>query len=266
MAAPILFLPHGGGPLPLLNEPNHCGLVKFLADVSKYLGTPRAILVISAHWEERVATVSGARSPEMYYDYYGFPKEAYEVTYPAPGAPQLASDIVSMIERQGLEARIDPDRGFDHGTFVPLKLIYPEADVPVVQLSLVNDLTPRAQIDMGKAIADLSHQDVLIVGSGLSFHNMSILKGQDQSAAQKSEAFDSWLNDVVVNTERSWADKEKALLNWEAAPYARFCHPREEHLLPLHVCFGAAQKVGLLARNVFDERLLGVKISGFLWK
>lgn len=266
MTAPIVFVPHGGGPMPLLNEPNHRGLISFLNQLPSRYAQPEAIVMISAHWEEKVATVNAGDQPELIFDYQGFQKEAYEVTYPAPGNGGLAEKVVSSLHKAGLAAATDRSRGYDHGVFVPLKLMYPQANIPVVQLSLVNSLDPQTQIAMGKAIGHLAKQNILIVGSGMSFHNMRAFMSKDPLVIKKSEEFDQWLNEAITSNRLSWAEKEQALINWKQAPHGEFCHPREEHLLPLHVCFGAAQIAGLKADNVFDEMLLGVKTSAFLWE
>ena len=173
---------------------------------------------------------------------------------------------MALIQQQGIEAKTDAKRGFDHGTFVPLKLMFPEANIPVVQLSLTNNLDPQTQINLGKAIGELANHNVLIVGSGLSFHNLQVLMSKDPVVLEKSETFDSWLNNVVINKKLTWQEKEQALVNWTSTPQARFAHPREEHLLPLHICFGAAQKANLSATNIFNETFLNTKVSGFLWR
>jgi len=266
MKTPIIYIPHGGGPMPLLDEPNHQSLVSFLSTTQSQLGQPKAILMISAHWEEDIATVSSGQQPELIYDYYGFPKQSYEINYPAKGSPQLAQKILSMLESKGIEAKPDSNRGFDHGTFVPLKLIFPKADIPVVQLSLVNNLDPQAQINLGKAIGELSNQGVLIIGSGMSFHNLQVLMSKAPEVLEKSKNFDRWLNNVIIGEQLNPQVQEAELVNWANAPDAQFAHPREEHLLPLHVCFGAAQTAGLIAENVFNQELLGAKTSAFLWQ
>lgn len=262
---PILYIPHGGGPMPLLGEPNHAGLVGFLQSMPSKFVRPKAILMISAHWEGAIASVSSASEPAMIYDYSGFPQEAYALRYPAPGSPELARQVIEMLNKQGLEAMMDPERGFDHGTFVPLMLMYPQADIPVVQLSLTGDMDPAGHIRMGVAIAELSQRGVLILGSGMSFHNMGGFMSSSRDAYDKSAIFDRWLNEVVVADQRPGQARQQHMLDWALAPGARFCHPREEHLLPLHVCFGAAERLGLAAENVFDGDLLGVKVSAFIW-
>lgn len=266
MSAPIIYIPHGGGPMPLLGEPNHLSLIHFLKNIGASLGQPKAILMISAHWEADVATLSSAKHPHMMYDYHGFPKESYEVTYPAPGDPELATQISELIVAHGQSSTTNASRGFDHGTFVPLKLMYPAANIPVVQLSLVNTLSAQTHIELGKAIGHLSEQEILIIGSGFSFHNMSAFMSNDPAVAQKSQQFDDWLNHVLVSDELNLQQRENALAHWLQAPEARYCHPREEHLLPLHVCFGAAMTANLRATNVFDETIVAAKTSGFLWQ
>lgn len=251
--------------MPLLNEPNHKGLIKQLSGLGPKLGKPSAIVVISAHWEEPVAAITSASSPELIYDYHGFPEEAYRITYPAPGNPALAGSIAGLIRGTGGAVREDAQRGLDHGAFVPLKLMYPDANIPVVQLSLLNNMEPRAHLELGKAIAELSRQGVLIIGSGFSFHNMGFSPATDAGAIPASRAFDSWLNQIVLGRGLSWQQREQALIDWERAPHARYCHPREEHLLPLFVCFGAARVNGFTAENIFDESMFGAKVSSFMW-
>ena len=271
----IIFLPHGGGPMPLLGEPNHRSLIEYLQGLAAQLDKkPRAILMISAHWEEVQARVTSAAQPGLLFDYYGFEKEAYDIHYPIAGDPQLAQDIINRLKEAGISAGGDDARSFDHGTFVPLKLMYPEADIPVVQLSLLNSLDAQAHIDMGKAIAALA-EDVLIIGSGFTFHNMKAMtldpnagreSAGENSVSHKSQAFDAWLQETIIDKNLSMAEKEQRLVDWKQAPHARFCQPREEHLLPLMVCFGAAMvNENLTAAIGFDDSLLGGKTSGFVW-
>lgn len=262
---PVFYLPHGGGPLPLLGEPSHQPLVECFSHIQTRLGNPSAILLISAHWEGNTALVTSAAQPDLIYDYYGFPEESYQIRYPVAGNPQLASRVVSLLQDVQIPCEKIDERGFDHGVFVPLKLIYPEADIPCVQLSLLHDLDPRHHIAMGKALAPLREEGVLIIGSGMSFHNMRVLLRPGERNSE-SVAFDQWLQQTVSAESFSAAEREQKLIDWTAAPHARFCHPREEHLLPLHVCYGAAAEQNRPAEVVFDDYLLGAKISGFLWQ
>ncbi len=261
---PVLFVPHGGGPMPLMDEPNHRQLTAFLRSVGDELPRPKAILVITAHWEEDVVTLSSGSSPGMLYDYYGFPPETYSFKYPAPGSPTLAHTIAELLAGAGIPAELNPSRGYDHGTFVPLMLMYPAADIPVVQLSLLTGLNPATHIAIGKAIAPLREQGVLILGSGMSFHNMQAFFSDAPFVRSRSESFDDWLAETLTE-DRPNVQRELALNQWKQAPQARFCHPREEHLLPLHVCFGAGAVASPAALKVFSGFLFNTKISAFLW-
>lgn len=262
---PVLFVPHGGGPMPLLGEPNHRELTAFLKSVSANLPRPKAIVVITAHWEESIATISNSSAPGMLYDYSGFPPETYEFQYPAAGNPELAHTLADLLKEQGIAARLDSARDYDHGTFVPLMLMYPEADIPVVQLSLLKNFDPAAHIALGKALAPLRDQGVLILGSGMSFHNMQAFFSSNPATQGRSERFDSWLTETLINEESSADEKAADLVKWKDAPEARFCHPREEHLLPLHVCFGAGVVESPTATKIFSSFLFNTKISAFLW-
>lgn len=258
----ILYLSHGGGPMPLLGDAGHAEMVECLQKVARQITKPAAILVVSAHWEESVATVTAARSPALIYDYYGFPKESYDITYPCAGEPALASQVDAALQRAGIESRLDESRGFDHGLFVPLKIMYPEADIPCVQLSLNSSLSPAAHIKMGQALRDLAYPNLLIIGSGFSFHNMRAFFGQETKESRaKNEAFETWLIETCGSGLDEYV-RQQRLVNWENAPSARFCHPREEHLLPLHVCYGAAQRP---CDEVYELRILNKKSSMYLW-
>lgn len=262
---PVLFVPHGGGPMPLLGEPNHRELIAFMRAVIADLPRPEAILVITAHWEEDVATISSSPAPGMFYDYYGFPPETYQFKYPAAGNPILAQRIADSLAVAGIPARLDPERNFDHGAFVPLMLMYPQADIPVVQLSLINNLDSAAHIALGKALASFREEGVLILGSGMSFHNMQAFFSANPATQGKSELFDKWLTQTLASDELSVSEQAARMVDWKSAPEARFCHPREEHLLPLHVCFGAASLATPHAAKIYSGFLFNAKISAFLW-
>ena len=259
----VLYASHGGGPLPLLGDAAHKELVDTLKHVAAILPKPSAILVISAHWEEGKPTITGGANPSLIYDYYGFPEEAYEITYPAPGEPPLAHRIFNLLKNDGIEAVLDEQRGFDHGVFVPLKIMYPEANIPCVQLSLVNGLSPIEHIRIGKALAGLADDTILILGSGFSFHNLrAFLSPSTSQVLAMNESFEQWLIETCSSHAFSENERERRLVNWTSAPAARFCHPREEHLLPLHICYGLAQSP---AKQVFRSRVLGIKASAYLW-
>ena len=262
-AASVLFIPHGGGPLPLLGEESHQELVSFLQKISHTLVEPSAILVISAHWEAEQATITSGVAPDLLYDYSGFPPAAYQLQYPAPGNPGLADTICQLLQESGIEARLDGQRPFDHGLYIPLILMYPEAAIPCLQLSLVKGFDPETHIRMGKALAALRRENILILGSGFSFHNLrAFFLNSGGGSDSKNEAFEQWLVDTCTNPGHSAAVREERLMEWSAAPFARYCHPREDHLLPLHVCVGAG---GTAAEAVFAGRVMGKKVSAFHW-
>jgi aromatic ring-opening dioxygenase catalytic subunit (LigB family) len=262
---PIIYIPHGGGPMPLLGDPNHQGMVDFLQALPKELPKPDTILMISAHWEAAKPTITSAPNPELIYDYYGFPQEAYDITYPASGHPKFATEIHSLLTGAGIDTELDQQRGFDHGLFVPLKLMYPQADIPCVQLSLVKSFDPKLHIDIGKALAPLREKNILIIGSGMSFHNMQGFMSADKQSNEKSDAFSQWLIDTLSSGEHSVERQEKQLIHWEQAPHAHFCHPREEHLLPLHVCFGMAASTSSTAQVFYDEKMMGKRVISLHW-
>ncbi|MHB8133514.1 MAG: DODA-type extradiol aromatic ring-opening family dioxygenase [Anaerolineaceae bacterium] len=260
--AQIVYFSHGGGPLPILGDPGHKAMVDFMVKLPSQLRKPDAILVISAHWEESTATLMGAQKPDMFYDYYGFPEAAYEINYPAPGNPELAHQISAYLQENKIPARIDDKRGFDHGLFIPLKLMYPQADIPSLQLSLLRGLNATAHIALGKALRKLANENILVIGSGFSFHNMRAFSWQATDAPDPAnDLFQNWLIETCTSP-ISQSEREQRLIEWEKAPSARYCHPREEHLLPLHVCTGMADKP---AKVVFDDRILGKRGVAFLW-
>lgn len=262
--ADILYLSHGGGPLPLLGDPRHADLVAQLTGLARRLRKPSAILVISAHWEASVATISAGSHPGLIYDYYGFPPESYSIRYPAPGEPRLAQRLQTALSQAGIEVRLDDRRGFDHGLFVPLKLIYPQADIPCVQLSLVDTLDAGTHLAIGRALQALDDGNLLVIGSGSSFHNMAGFRTSDRPEVQQYNAqFEAWLATTCCDRTLSETARAERLRHWEQAPGARFCHPREEHLLPLHVCCGLA---GRPADTHLSASVLGVTMSLFHWQ
>jgi aromatic ring-opening dioxygenase catalytic subunit (LigB family) len=256
---PVVFLPHGGGPWPFVELPfgsraELTGLAEYLRSLPDVPPTPpKALLVVSAHWEEPAPTVMNGEHPGMLYDYYNFPPAAYEITWPAPGNPALAARVRSLLEAAGFQTAADAKRGYDHGTFVPLKVAYPDANVPVVQLSLKKGLDPAEHLAMGRALAPLRDEGVFIIGSGMTYHDMRNMGPQGIPA---SETFDAWLRETVA---LPGPERERRLTAWAAAPAGRRAHPREEHLLPLMVIAGAAgADAGTIAYN---GTILGLRIS-----
>lgn len=240
---PALFVPHGGGPWPYV--PNfaaaHRTLRPYLEGLSSTMPQrPRAILVVSAHWEQPLPTLQMAPRPPLLFDYSGFPPETYALEWPAPGAPELGEQIAAALGDAGIESAKDGSRGFDHGTFIVTKLAYPAADIPTLQLSLCGDLDPRRHLELGRALSGLRDEGVFILGSGMSYHNMrgfGALRGGETGPAEDARAFQAWLQETVVAEP---SERYQRLIEWASAPSARACHPREEHLLPLMVVAGSA--------------------------
>ena len=217
---------------------------------------PRAILVISGHWEEQAFAFTGsAEHPGLIFDYFGFPPETYRLAWPAPGAQWLAERGAALVREAGLPATVDPARGFDHGVFVPLKVAFPEADIPVVQMALHASLDPALHLAAGEALAPLRDEGVLILGSGMSFHNLRAMG--DPRIAEPSQAFDRWLAEAATAAP---GERAARLARWAEAPSARLCHPREEHLLPLMVAAGASASPGT---HDYGEMVLGGAVSAF---
>lgn len=254
MKARVVYLSHGGGPLPLLGDALHAHMVKFLKQLGTTLPRPKAIVVVSAHWEEDIPTLTSAAYPPMLYDYYGFPRDAYTISYPASGDPLLAERIAKLLGT----AQLDETRGFDHGMYVPLTLLYPDASISTIQLSLRSSLSAKEHYEMGEALRPLLDEEILFIGSGFSFHNMRQFWKEDD---EQNHAFQEFLMDTCTKL-KDEEQRKRALLDWESAPFARYCHPREEHLLPLHVCQGLA---GEQAQLVFDRPILKRKCVAFLW-
>ena len=238
-ALPTYFLSHGGGPWPFMMDTMghlYAKLDASLRDIPRQLGaTPKAVLVVTSHWEGRDFMLSSSARPPMLYDYGGFPPHTYEVQYSAPGAPELAAHIKQLLDAGGHPTQLDGQRGFDHGTFSAMYPVYPNADVPIVQLSLKQGLDPKTHLELGRLLAPLRKEGVLIIGSGLSYHNLRAFNGQGAAA---SHQFDGWLRAAMALPP---AERSAALIDWEKAPAARMAHPREEHLLPLMVALGAAE-------------------------
>jgi len=256
---PTHFIPHGGGPCFFMeNDPPDTWdpLAAWLRALPSTLPEkPKAIVVISGHWEEHPVAVNAGAHPPMLFDYYGFPRRTYELSYPAPGDPALAARIKDLIEKTGIPVRLEGERGFDHGVFVPFLLINPQADIPVVQLSLHPSLDPKVHLVLGNAIAPLRDEGVWIVGSGMSYHNLMRFRSQYNPGAK---AFDDWLGAVVEAEPRA---RVQNLINWAKAPSARESQPREDHLVPLFVAAGAALEEP--AERVFNDDPWNAAISGF---
>lgn len=238
---PTYFLSHGGGPWPWLTgdframfDQLEASLVRLRSD----LGGARAILVVSGHWECPEFTVSSGAHPGMVYDYHGFPDYTYQIRYSAPGSPELAANVRALLGAKDIAAAADADRGFDHGTFSLMQVLYPQADMPVVQLSLKAGYDPAEHVKVGRALAPLRDEGIAIIGSGLSYHNLRALRSP--AGAAPSREFDSWLQDTLLRVNPT--ERVGRLEAWTKAPSARAVHPHEDHLLPLMVAVGAAEQ------------------------
>jgi aromatic ring-opening dioxygenase catalytic subunit (LigB family) len=255
---PTLFLPHGGGPCFFMdwNPPDTwTRMAEWLRGVGSSLPfSPRALVVVSAHWEAPVPTTTSSTAPPLIYDYSGFPPHTYELRWPAPGSPELAARAQSLLAGAGIESRGDLVRGFDHGVFIPLKVAYPEATLPTVQLSLRAGLDPEEHLAIGRALSPLRDEGVFILGSGMSYHNMRGF--MTPAALEDSTRFDAWLAQTVTEEP---SRRDAALAKWEAAPSARQSHPREEHLLPLMVVAGAGGNDR--GKQVFRDEVMGSVVS-----
>ena len=257
---PTFFVSHGGGPWPYIDQmkAQFAKTEREFRQLPQSLPSrPQAALVITGHWEAREFTVSTAEHPPMDYDYFGFPEHTYHIQYKAPGSPALAARVRELLGQSGINSAEDATRGFDHGTFVPLGLMYPDADMPIVMLSMKSNYDPSEHLRAGQALESLRDEGVLIIGSGLTYHNM---RGFGQPGSmQVSEAFDGYLNDAITDPDPQ--ARTKKLINWEAAPAARLAHPREDHLIPLMVVAGAAGKdVGY---RVFVDNVMNVAMASY---
>lgn len=262
MRLPTYFISHGGGPWPWIKDQMPSDMSRLEASLQAIpveIGvTPRAVLVVSGHWETPGFTVQTSANPPMVYDYGGFPDFTYRIQYPAPGAPDVAERIVELLGDEGIRAATDGARGYDHGVFAPLYVMYPDADVPILQLSIRRDYDPAAHLAAGRALAPLRDEGVLIVGSGLSYHNLRLM---GPAATSPSQEFDRWLTHTVV--ESSGEARSAALTRWEHAPSARVAHPAEDHLIPLMVAAGAAEDDPAVRTYHEDDFFGGVAASSY---
>lgn len=253
---PTFFLCHGGGPWPYLEGPMRRQFDHLEASLTAVIPSlekqPKAILVVSAHWEAREFCVSTHPRPPMYYDYSGFPEHTYHVRYEAPGSPELAEQVKALLEGGGFSCGTDGQRGFDHGTFTLMEPLRPQADIPVVQMAVRKDFDPAAHIAAGRLLAPLRDENVLIVGSGMTFHNLPAIG--HHAGRESSTSFDQWMREHLIGA--SPADREAALKNWQTAPGARQAHPRPDHLIPLHVAAGAGED-GACTMHYHEQAFFG---------
>lgn len=257
---PAYFISHGGGPWPWVPD-----LRKLFGNLERSLkqmvmdfpAQPKAILMISGHWETESVQVMASDKPPMLYDYHGFPQHTYEVVYAAPGAPTIADRVVQLLNKNGIDASQNLTQGYDHGSFAPMEIMYPKADMPLLQLSILQSYDPISHISIGEALAPLRDEGVAIIGSGLSFHNLRMM---GPASKKTSAAFDRWLNQSL---ELPQAERLSAIKDWESAPHARECHPQEDHLVPLFVALGAAQSEHMTRIYHETELMGGITASSY---
>ena len=267
MRQPTLFIPHGAGPCFFMNwDPANTWNRhrKFLENLPALLpNRPDAILIVSAHWEEQIFTIQKNNNPGLLFDYSGFPEETYQLQWPARGDLHLALQVRNLLEKAGNYTHIDENRGYDHGVFVPLKIAFPSADIPCVQLSLQAGLDPETHYLAGESLTSLRDENVLIIGSGNTFHNIPVLmrgiKNKTDNIAGYD--FDDWLTKSLTN--QNLEERRRLLFQWSEAPGARHSHPREEHLAPLFLVAGSA--AGELCKKVFEDAVLGAVESAFMF-
>ena len=265
LKTPAVYIPHGGGPCFFMDWQPHGmwdEMGAYLKRLPQDIGTPpKALLIISAHWEESEFTVQTKTAPGLFFDYYGFPEHTYQLQWPARGSQALAARVQELAAEAGITVAADEARDYDHGVFIPMLMAWPDAGIPTIQLSLKKGLNPEEHIALGCALAPLRDEGVAIIGSGMSFHSIPRLMGRGPShgigSGPASHAFDNWLQETL-NGDRS------ELLNWADAPNAHDCHPREEHLIPLMVIAGAAGDDAV--RTSYHEESLGptgIAVSAF---
>lgn len=232
MISPI-FVCHGGP--TLVAEKNE--YTDFLKDLGKKL-TPKSVVIFTAHWESEIITISSIEGTyDMIYDFSGFPKELYSIKYPAKGSVEVALKLQSMLTNKGIESKLDENRGLDHGAWDVLYLMYPKADIPVVQVSINPELAMEKQYEIGRAIKELGKEDILVIGTGSTVHNLATLDWNSEKAEEWAVEFDSWLIKKVENNDKG------ELFNYrQLAPYAKRAVPREEHIVPLFIAMGSGNR------------------------
>jgi len=268
MRQPSLYVPHGAGPCFFMHwdPPNTWDKHRqFLENIPSLLPKrPDAVIVVSAHWEANHFAVQANPTPGLLFDYHGFPEETYQLQWPARGEPELAMEVSRLLKSAGLPTALDTTRGYDHGVFVPMKVAFPSPDIPFIQLSLHTSLDPELHYRAGVALSALRDRNILLIGSGNTFHNIPVLlRGIKQRADSASgKDFDDWLTKTL--TTQAPAVRKNSLLRWTDAPSARYAQPREEHLAPLFVIAGSAENA--ICRRIFEDMVLGAVESAFLFE
>ncbi|QSZ33677.1 hypothetical protein DSL72_005248 [Monilinia vaccinii-corymbosi] len=272
--APVIAICHGGGPLPILNDPGHADLIKSMSTrAPEILGIspkspnsnpPKAIVLITAHWATSEPQISSAQHHDLYYDYGGFPPESYKLKYPAPGSPEVANEVFELLDGAGFKPVLDEKRGWDHGVFVPLSLMVPSAQIPVVQVSVLRSFSPAKHYAMGQALAPLRARGIAIIGSGMpTFHNLRLMFGgiTPAIAARNKE----WSDRLTATLRIADAEERgRKLEDWRSWTGAAEAHPEmgQEHFLPLIVCAGAG---GNVSAKGWEDRIRGEPQWSYYW-
>ncbi|KAG4410677.1 hypothetical protein IFR04_016188 [Cadophora malorum] len=256
--APAVFFTHGAGPLPALDEPENAPIGAFLRSFEPQFDGVKGIVIFSAHWSNEEVNISSGASPELYFDYHGFPPAAFEFRYPAPGNPSLAAEVKDLLAAAGIPSTLNSTRGWDHGVFIPLLLSRPKADIPVVQVSIKNNKVAADHIAIGAAIQSLRKKGIAIVGSGASFHNMEAAVGAmraGKSMERSSIEFEKAVRNACCSPK---VERNEKLARWDEFPDARFAYPddgSEDHFMPLCVASGAGgERPG---KVIFEGMMLG---------
>jgi aromatic ring-opening dioxygenase catalytic subunit (LigB family) len=270
---------HLAGPLPLLRDPDHIEIIQSLKSrvpqilkLDNQLLRPRAIVLITAHWSTDSPTISTVEKPDLIYDYYGYPPEAYNITYSGRGDLQIANEIVHALEKEGIvNASLDSSRGWDHGVYVPMIFVNPQADLPIVQMSVLSNEDAKQHLRIGRALRALRNKNVAVVGSGFaSFHNLNMIKPlRDASSNRRSEIREMssqwsdslWKSLSISETEQRW----EALMKWRHLPFADTMHPplRGDHMMPLLITAGAAFDDE--PTKYYKDKFLGLDILTYYW-
>ncbi|CAF4946795.1 unnamed protein product [Pieris macdunnoughi] len=264
--APSLFINHGGGPLPVLGEKHNMEMADSLRNISSFVDFKRikAIILVTAHREEDIVTISSGKNNDLIYDYSNFPPESYEFKYPAVGDPILAGRLHKAFENANIPSSLDEKRGWDHGVFIPMMLINPKADIPIVQVSILKNQNARDHYNVGKVLYEFRKEGIAIIGSGMSYHNMKEFKKAGQLYNDEvvvNEEFDKFLNDVCLGVL-----SPEAIFDWDKTPQGYECHPlgEAEHLMPLIVSLGAAGNN--TGKNIFSSVFYKkFKLCAFIW-
>jgi 4,5-DOPA dioxygenase extradiol len=256
MTLPSLFVSHGSPMIALTPTQAH----DFLVGLAATLPTPRAILVVSAHWETQAPALTAVAQNATIHDFFGFPRALHQLSYPAPGDPELARAIAARLTATGFPATLDPARGLDHGAWVPLWLAWPKAELPVLQLSVQSHLGPSHAHQIGLALAPLRDEGVLIIGSGSFTHDLRRFRGQPVTAPESPDvtAFSAWMHDALIR-----ADVPALLAYRRLAPFAADEHPTEEHLLPLFTALGAGGPIARRLHSSTEHAILRMDAYGF---